>query len=422
MEFLILVGGIAVIIFIFSLIFKYREGRNAVLRLAKMEDGVRQLQKIHISLKEEIHCKENEIAQWKKTTEGVKNLHKTLLDTEKRTSQGRIVELERAIEKKDNLYKSFEKSEGSLFSKLASLLADFKTIQYDISEKYLVEKKHPAIVEAHRINELKKQTKEIIEKNKIAQYKYEYLFTLFPDLEIYVDNAEELNELSQFDNLDDFQSNVDRTKRYLSDEEYKNLSEEDRNQLALNRYVKNQKSKWEIGRDYELYVGYTYSSEGWDVEYFGIEKQLNDMGRDLIAKKDGVVHIIQCKYWAQRKIIHEKHIAQLFGTTIQYELSGTKAKKVVPVFVTNITLSDTAREFSEYLGVKYIEGKDFKDFPRIKCNVNRDEHGETKIYHLPIDQQYDRTKISAKGDFFAYTVKEAMNKGFRRAHRWYGNE
>jgi len=146
------------------------------------------------------------------------------------------------------------------------------------------------------------------------------------------------------------------------------------------------------------------------------------MGRDLIVKKNGVVHIIQCKYWAQRKIIHEKHIAQLFGTTIQYKLSATKAKEVVPVFFTNITLSDTARLLSEYLGVKYFESEDFQDFPRIKCNVNRNELGETKIYHLPMDQQYDRTKISSRGDFFAYTVREAMENGSRRTYRWHGSK
>jgi len=43
-----------------------------------------------------------------------------------------------------------------------------------------------------------------------------------------------------------------------------------------------------------------------------------------------------------------------------------------------------------------------------------------KIYHLPFDQQYDRTKIiSDKGEKYVYTVAEAEKAGFRRAWRWH---
>ena len=61
-------------------------------------------------------------------------------------------------------------------------------------------------------------------------------------------------------------------------------------------------------------------------------------------------------------------------------------------------------------------------FPRIKCNIGRDEYGAvTKIYHLPMDQQYDNVIIEPdKGEFFAMTVLEAENAGFRRAYKWYG--
>jgi len=39
-----------------------------------------------------------------------------------------------------------------------------------------------------------------------------------------------------------------------------------------------------------------------------------------------------------------------------------------------------------------------------------------KIYHLPFDQQYDRTKIIPdKGEKYVYTVAEAEKAGFRRA-------
>jgi hypothetical protein len=344
------------------------------------------------------------------------------LEKEKILLLKQLSELEETIKQKDDLYKSMQSSDTLAFAKIASLLADFRIIQYSISEKHLKTKKRPAHNEAKRINELKKETREIIYQSKLTQYKYEYLFTLFPDLELYVDTADEIKSLEQFEDLSDLEKSSDRTIKYLTKDEYKSLPERDRNQLALERYVERHKNNWEIGRDYELYIGYVYSLEGWDVEYFGIDKQLNDMGRDLIVKKNGETHIVQCKYWAKNKKIHEKYIAQLYGTAIQYKLANKKEKLVTPVIATNISLSETAREFANYLKIKAIENKDFQEFPRIKCNINRNKDGsKSKIYHLPMDQQYDTTKIDGKEEFFAFTVKEAMDKGFRRAYKWLGN-
>ncbi|HET6202929.1 MAG TPA: hypothetical protein VFI25_09025 [Planctomycetota bacterium] len=59
--------------------------------------------------------------------------------------------------------------------------------------------------------------------------------------------------------------------------------------------------------------------------------------------------------------------------------------------------------------------------PMVKCNVN----GSTKerIYHLPFDQQYDRTAIGTiPGECYVATVREAERLGFRRAWRFRGGE
>lgn len=71
------------------------------------------------------------------------------------------------------------------------------------------------------------------------------------------------------------------------------------------------------------------------------------------------------------------------------------------------------------LNVKCQEGKkiDWKR-PLVKCNISKSDN---KIYHLPFDQQYDRIKINiSKGEMFAYTIDEAVSKGFRRAKKWVG--
>ena len=45
---------------------------------------------------------------------------------------------------------------------------------------------------------------------------------------------------------------------------------------------------------------------------------------------------------------------------------------------------------------------------------------QEKIYHLPFDQQYDKTIVGdQKGEFFAWTVQEAAEKGFRRAKKYF---
>ena len=56
-------------------------------------------------------------------------------------------------------------------------------------------------------------------------------------------------------------------------------------------------------------------------------------------------------------------------------------------------------------------------YPMIKCNISSNGN---KIYHLPFDQQYDKTLIRNVGECYVSTVKEAEEKGFRRAFRWKG--
>ncbi len=336
--------------------------------------------------------------------------------------KNRVQQLNELIVKKDKLYELIISKTDENIKYFSSLISDHLLLQYSISAEVLENKSHPAYVEAKRIRDLKEKTKVIVERHKIIEYKYEYLINLFPELENYIDDFETIKLLSDYKGIDDLKENEDTTSNYLTKDEYNNLPINIRNQLALDRYISGQKTKWQIGRDYELFIGFEYHQNGWDVEYYGIEKQLEDMGRDLVAISKDEIHVIQCKFWSSNKEIHEKHIAQLYGTTIQFKLSGNQSRKtIVPVFVTNINLSPTAQIFADYLDVKVISGKKIGEFPRIKCNINRDEYGyETKIYHLPMDQQYDKTKIGKKGEFFAFTVQEAMNSGFRRARRYYG--
>ncbi len=100
----------------------------------------------------------------------------------------------------------------------------------------------------------------------------------------------------------------------------------------------------------------------------------------------------------------------MFGGPI--EVTGVKA-----VLYTSTKISDVAREVAKKLNVECNEVIRISDYPLVKCNISMRDG--KKIYHLPFDQQYDRTRIKPdKGEKYVYTVAEAERLGFRRAWKW----
>lgn len=304
---------------------------------------------------------------------------------------------------------------------LASMIADLETAAMEKAANSLDWGSDQVRMKKVRsLRDLKKETRDQLEQANVSYYQLQYLLQLFPSLQDILDS--EYDEI-KFDLKDFDYKDQDPARSFLSKEEWDKLSETERNQLALDRYIESHsKNNWQIGRDYELYVGQQYQDKGYDVDFTGSYMGLEDMGRDLICKKNNNVLIIQCKYWGKDKEIHEKHINQLYGTMITYCIENNIPKKNVKgVFITNIRLSKTAYRFAKMLGIEFITDKKMNDFPRIKCNLGVDEYGKkVKIYHLPMDLSYDVAKICNKGEFYAYTVKEAEKAGFRRSYKWHG--
>jgi hypothetical protein len=146
------------------------------------------------------------------------------------------------------------------------------------------------------------------------------------------------------------------------------MSRAETTQLALDRYWQKKKTPWEVGRDYERYVGYRYETDGWKVYYQGIIEGFDDLGRDIVASKENRVEIVQCKYWSQHKEIHEKHLFQLFGTTTAYRLDHP-ASVVSAKFVTSTQLTERARQFAQALNIAVDESYKLERYPCIKCNI-----------------------------------------------------
>lgn len=302
----------------------------------------------------------------------------------------------------------------------ATLASDMESYVYDDMVSYLRKKRNPAIKASDAVKLMKEETKGFIVQYKEMLYKFEFLLKTFPELQKYVDDEEALQSLERTSSYSELTENTDHARDYLSDEEWRKLSVDERNQLALDRYKKRQKSNWKIGIEYEMYVDFFLRTKyHYNTIPYGSLKGLNDLGRDIIASHtdaSGVilVYIIQCKYWASSKEIHENVVCQIFGTAMEYQLKRNLFReKVIPVIATTTTLSDMAQKFAQKLGVQVWEIPK-GEYPMIKCNIGTT--GE-KIYHLPFDQQYYRTQIKKPGEFYAWTVKEAVSKGFRRALR-----
>lgn len=343
----------------------------------------------------------------------------------------KIRDLEKDFQSKLNFQTTINKElEKVLKSKtplrhVAALVADFETAIYEKDVKYLRYKPRPARHAADIVSAIKNSYYQSLEKYKVIQYEYEFILKLFPEIKTYIDVEESIVQMAQFSSIKEVNDNIDRVRLWINDEEYKQLSVDERNQLALDKYKNRKKTKWEIGIEYELYIGYLLRegkapfNKRYDVIQFGELNGLQDLGRDIIAEtyeygKGKTIYVIQCKRWSDEKLIHENAICQLFGTTMEYQIKrGSHANwNYVPVFISTTELSDMAKEFARRLNVMVLRIP-MGDYPMIKCNIN----GLQKIYHLPFDQQYHNTQIKNEGEFYAFTVAEAVSKGFRRAMR-----
>jgi len=341
------------------------------------------------------------------------------LDTYKAELESKEAKLKAHEKAVRNLVK--EKTEG--FPWLAEAYADYLRLQDLKKADYLEHKSHPALKAAEQVREVASQRRDAEKLYRVLKYKLEYYENLFPWLIDFT--GEDIDDLirqimeKKGKGREELQELDDPVKKWLSQSEYTKLPTVERNQRALDRYWQKPKAKWEIGRDYERYIGYLYESMGYSVFYQGIIEGLNDLGRDLICVNGNHTVIVQCKNWSQDKQIHEKHICQLYGTIIAYQIDHPD-KIISAHFVTSTTLSERAKQFANVLDIEIDDEHPTEPYPCIKCNVSRKDGA--KIYHLPFDQQYDTTLIEGeRNECYVETVKEAEDLGFRRAFRWRGS-
>lgn len=299
---------------------------------------------------------------------------------------------------------------------MAKLYADFEYVFDEEKAKQLRYKSHPAIKASEQVKLIGKEKRELRAQCKQLEYQLNFYETIFPWLEEF----KEVPPKEAFEYASNADNEYDALRKWIDPQEYNCLPSNERNQLALDRWRQRKKSNWEIGIEYERYIGYLKEKDGYRIKYQGAIKGFEDMGRDLIAYKDNDIEVIQCKRWSQNKVIHEKHIFQLYGTMILEQIENP-SRNITGIFIMTNTLSEMAMKCAEILNIKVKKIPMAEEYPVIKCNISQ-KTGE-RIYHLPFDQQYDKIAIDIHaGEFYAHTVAEAESMGFRRAHRWQGDK
>lgn len=328
-----------------------------------------------------------------------------------------------------------EKTQG--FPWVAKAYEDFWRLQDGKIVDELRYKKHPALTTAQKMSQAIKERRDSEKAAYISRGIIGYCMFLAPWLEEFIGmKSEELDVVlsnihNSWEKTDDELD--DNLKKVIGPNDYNNLSQQERLQRKLDYYwTRKDKPDWQVGRDYERYIGYLYEKDGWKVQYHGT-KGFEDLGRDLICEKNGVVDVVQCKRWAQGKEIHEKHIYYLFGTAIEFYLTEkignsdltngfdlSHFNKIIrPKLISTVNASEKAVQIARILGVT-VTKQESKQFPSIKCNISQVDG--SKIYHLPFDQQYDTTRIEEeKLECHVSTIKEAEKLGFRHAFRWHGD-
>lgn len=348
-------------------------------------------------------------------TSMARNLEEVNASTKKKLNE---MDEERNLAKKEaSIWKASLKEKSKGYPTLISAIQEYESLVDQGLASYFLTKPHPAVRAAETIKEQSRLRREAERENKVTQSIINYYEDIAPFL---VDLKDDVYEDDKTRFLEDYteEEKQDPVIKFLTKEEYRSLSTAERNQMALDRYWERPKSKRHVGRIYERYVGYLFERDGFDVDYQGIFKGFEDLGRDLICAKENRVVIVQCKYWSQFKTIYEKHIFQFFGTVFQYK-DQNPSRSVKGCFYTTTEVSALARRFASELGIVLREKLPFdQTYPCIKCNINAST--KERIYHLPFDQQYDRTKISNTGEKYVSTVAEAEASGFRRAFRWRG--
>lgn len=168
----------------------------------------------------------------------------------------------------------------------------------------------------------------------------------------------------------------------------------------------------DVGRRYEFYVGYWLEVKGYDVGYAAVD--LPGSTVDLIARKDGAVMLVQCKYLSRRKG-NQVQVSEVYKLRQAIEAYPKKEGERVSGKI--FTSSDLSREAYGVLRKMRQDGVDIAfekyfaiqtPYPIVKGVSHEDGRLE---YLLPCDRDF--TKGFPRSAWYA-RLEEARALGFSR--------
>ena len=180
-------------------------------------------------------------------------------------------------------------------------------------------------------------------------------------------------------------------------------------QRLLDIYNRREKNLWEIGIEYERYIGYTLEQDGWQVVYNGAVNGSGDGGIDLICFKEQSTLIVQCKRWQSKVTEHE--ITKFYTALLTFSKRNFAHGSISAYFYTTSDYNERAYKTAEYYGIKckIIKFNGIVDYPPVKCI----RFNEQAIYFLPFDEDFDGVKLNAAdGDCYKFSVAEAVQAGY----------
>jgi hypothetical protein len=160
------------------------------------------------------------------------------------------------------------------FELIAKAWNDYEIARSRAKASALSWKKHPAKKAADEVRAKGRELAEARRRAKITEWVlalYEWHFPWLAELRdlewerSYVEGVKADGDAPEGEH-------ADPVSHWLTAEEFAALDSVERNQRALDRYLASRKSAWEVGRDYERYVGYLREHAGATVTYHGIFK------------------------------------------------------------------------------------------------------------------------------------------------------
>lgn len=160
------------------------------------------------------------------------------------TGQRNILEQEKEkLEKECQIWKATLREKSRGFPTLMAAISDYEEVSDNRIVRFLQEKKHPALKAAETVSDQNRRRREAERTAKVTRSIIEYYEMMAPFL---IDLKEDIYEEDKegFSHEYSEEEREDPVILYVSKEEYRKLSQTERNQLALDRYWQRPKSKY----------------------------------------------------------------------------------------------------------------------------------------------------------------------------------